>query len=267
MHLSIIISYYKNLDNLKLILAALDAQSCKCFEVIVSEDDNNQETIDFFAEHKSNYSYPIIHLNQHADIGFRKNMMLNKSIQSASHDMMFFLDGDCVPHKHFAKEYSKNAKVGYMFSGRRVMLNKKFSKKLLEREIRKIKLFALLFSNAKRIKDAVYFPLFPLVSKGISIMGCNWGVLKSHLIEVNGFDEDYTTASVGEDTDIEWRLMQIGLRIKTVRNKAIVYHLHHPVWYSEDTVMDNFKKLNTKKDKNQVVCLNGLTKSNVTKAT
>lgn len=62
-------------------------------------------------------------------------------------------------------------------------------------------------------------------------------------------------------------LMQIGLRIKTVRNKAIVYHLHHPVWYSEDTVMDNFKKLNTKKDKNQVVCLNGLTKSNVTKAT
>ena len=47
MELTVIISYYKALDNLKLILQSLALQSRKNFEVIISEDDYNEKTIEF----------------------------------------------------------------------------------------------------------------------------------------------------------------------------------------------------------------------------
>ena len=49
MRLTVIISYYKALDNLRLILKALSQQSCHDFEVIVSEDTGYQKPmIEFF---------------------------------------------------------------------------------------------------------------------------------------------------------------------------------------------------------------------------
>ena len=42
MKITIIISYYKALTNLKLILKALNNQSNNNFEVIISEDDQNE---------------------------------------------------------------------------------------------------------------------------------------------------------------------------------------------------------------------------------
>jgi len=50
---SVIISYYKNIPNLELILLALNNQTAKGrFEVIVSEDDDARETIDFLKQIK-----------------------------------------------------------------------------------------------------------------------------------------------------------------------------------------------------------------------
>ena len=80
MRLTVIISYYKALDNLRLILKALSLQSCHDFEVIVSEDDFNEETIRYFRDHSSLYFFTIRHVHQSADLGFRKNEMLNLSL-------------------------------------------------------------------------------------------------------------------------------------------------------------------------------------------
>ncbi len=65
--------------------------------------------------------------------------------------------------------------------------------------------------------------------------------MKEHLLEVNGFDEDYVRAGVGEDVDIEWRLKQNGIKLKSIRFGAIVYHLHHDVNYSNDDIKYNLK--------------------------
>jgi len=261
MQLTVIISYYKDLANLKLILKALNNQSITDFEAIISEDDNNTETTDFVKQHQSDYSFPIIHLNQTKDDGFRKNEMLNKSIVRSKGETIAFIDGDCIPHRHFVKAYIKQTENGVILWGRRVMLGKKVSQKLLEHQkVENLSFCKLLFSDSELVKDALYLQNINLTFKQRGLLGCNWGIKKQHLLKINGFDEDYQKPGVGEDVDIEWRLKAIGLQMKSMKNKAIVYHVCHPRSYSEDGVQFNYKLLAKKQKSNQFECLNGIEK-------
>lgn len=263
MKASVIISYYKNLENLKLILKGLKKQSVTDFEAIISEDDNNEETLRFVKEYSKDYNFPIIHVNQEIDDGFRKNMMLNKSIKISNGDTLIFIDGDCIPNKNFIGEYIKASTDGYMLKGRRVNLGEKISKDILDTmSLKPLKTLSILFSDSKKKKEAFYSPNIPLTLeyKDKGLLGCNWGIRKKHLIEINGFDEDYIRAAVGEDTDVEWRLKALGLKNKYLKNKAIVYHLYHERGYSQEAVNINTKLLEKKMEENNYVCLNGLEK-------
>lgn len=261
MKVSVIISYYKNLENLKLILQALNKQSVGNFEAIVSEDDNNPVTEEFLANQQFNFE--IQHVNQQEDVGFRKNMMLNKSIKTSKGEILVFIDGDCVPHKHFVKAYQKHAKDGFMLKGRRVMLGEEITTRVLkEKSVKRLNLLSILFSDSKKKKDAIYTSLLSLTTtkKDKGLLGCNFGIKKKHLLEVNGFDEDYVRAAVGEDTDLEWRLKGIGIQSNLMKNKAIVYHLYHKKGYSEEDVAFNREVLAKKMRAKQYRCLNGLEK-------
>ncbi len=257
--LSIIISYYKQPENLKLILKFLKKQTYKNFEVILSEDDNNPETLAWVKNIRKHLPFPLLHIYQEKDYGFRKNAMLNKAITISSSDNLVFIDGDCVPHKHFAKEYARNFEVKKILSGRAVMLDKKITEQLIETHDEKVLQWKnLLFSRSEMLKEGFYFPYFPLYWKVRGLVGRNWGVKKDHLLAVNGFDNDYVHAGVGEDVDIEWRLKASGLTMKSLKNKAIVYHLFHPKGYSEKNVRKNYDLLNRKKQQGNIVCKNGL---------
>lgn len=257
--LTIIISYYKAIDNLRLILKALNAQSVGGFEVIISEDDNNSSTVKFVADNKDSYCFPIIHLNQETDNGFRKNSMLNKSINTSNSNKLVFIDGDCIPHKHFAREYIRHIDDDHFLIGRSVMLSEKASELLLKDESLDLLNLAKLSSfGSTNLKDGIYFPYFPLIFKLRGIIGRNWGVSKKSLIAINGFDEDYILAGVGEDTDVEWRLKGLGLNGKSIKNKAIVYHIYHPRNYSEADVKKNIRLLEQKQLAGNIRCLNGL---------
>jgi glycosyltransferase involved in cell wall biosynthesis len=258
--LAVVISYYKALDNLRIILKALNRQSCMDFEVIVSEDDNNQETIEYIENVQSDFLFPIIHLNQEVKNGFRKSYMLNKAITSSNVKKIAFIDGDCVPHKYFVIEYIKNIDAKSFCVGRAVMLDKTTTEKVkTEQSLTSLNFIHLLFSNSRKIKDGIYFPLFPLKIKAKSMVGRNWGCCKESLLKINGFDQDYIYAGVSEDTDIEWRLMRSGLRRKSVKNKAIVYHLYHDRWYSSNDERRNFEIMKRKMEDNNIRCLNGIT--------
>ena len=261
MKVTVIISYYKNLKNLKLILKGLNRQNASNFEVIISEDDANKNTDIFVAEEAKKYNFPILHLNQKVDDGFRKNSMLNKSINASSGDTLVFVDGDCIPNKHFVKEYQKNTEDGYILKGRRVMLGEKVSSKILEEgSLDYLSPISLLFSDSKKVKEAFYTAPFSLslTMKNKGLLGCNWGIKKKHLLAINGFDEDYIHAAVGEDTDVEWRLLALGLKSKSMKNKSIVFHLHHERSYSDKGVAINMELLKKKQKDNHFRCTNGI---------
>ncbi|HEV7347595.1 glycosyltransferase [Telluribacter sp.] len=257
---SLVVAYYKNIPVLDLIFKALTTQSCGDFEVIVAEDDCSPETKEFIQEKISQVPFSIKHLYQVKDDGFRKNQMLNRAISVAEADLMVFLDGDCIPHQHFIKQYLKNAGEGVALFGRRVMLSQPLTQKLIQsRDLRFLSMSNLLFSNTGRLRDALYLPFINREKKE-GIWGCNWGILRQHLMEVNGFDEDYIRAGVGEDVDIEWRLLSKGLKCKSMKHKAIVYHTYHKPNYSQDEVNINYRLMAEKQLAGNLFCLNGLQK-------
>ena len=252
---SVIISHYNNVANLALILDSLSKQSASGFEVIVSEDGEDENTKAFLASHT--YSFPLQHTTQE-DIGFRKNRILNTSIQAAKGSFLVFIDGDCIPHKDFVKAFQKvqgNNKICY---GRRVMLSQKMTSTLQKKmQFDGLSVLNLVLGGAKKIKEGIYTNI-SLSAKERGLKGCNWGIKKKLLLQINGFDEAYVHATVGEDDDVEWRLKGIGLTKYSMKNKAIVYHLNHKRSYNEEGTKINLKLMQERLKAKQFVCKNGI---------
>lgn len=256
--ISLIVSVYKRVDKLQLLLNYLEKQTCKNFEVIIAEDDNSNEIKSLIQISKEKYSFKIKHVFQE-DEGFRKCKILNRAILVSESDFLVFTDGDCILHPHFIDEYKKIKKGNAAYVGRRVMLSEKLTHTLLSKNMG-INFFNLLLYKCKRIEDGIYSPLinkFKQRSRGI--WGCNWGISKQHLLAINGFDEDYIKPGIGEDTDIEWRLKRNGVQLKSMRFKAIVYHLFHIENYN--STKETEELMRQKKLTDHFKCINGITKS------
>jgi cellulose synthase/poly-beta-1,6-N-acetylglucosamine synthase-like glycosyltransferase len=260
MRISIVIAFYKNTRALELILMALDRQTYNNFEVIIAEDDNNTITRDFIEAARANSKLMIRHVFQDEDSGFRKNKILNKAISVSEGDFIIFTDGDCIPGRNFLQAYINAADEFSVLFGRRVMLSEELTEKLYkERDLSLLSFWSLITHKAKRIKYSLYLPFYRQ-KRETGLFGCNWGLFKKQLVAVNGYDEDYVTAGVGEDADIEWRLQGLGLQLVSIRYSACQYHLHHPLNYSDVDVNIGFDLLKEKKEKNLIICKNGLVK-------
>lgn len=233
---SIIVSVYKDINALRAICYALFHQSNPNFEIIVSEDGSNPAMRNFVASIHG--SQPIVHLTQDDD-GFRKNKALNRAIAAARGEILIFIDGDCVPHKHHVASHIQCAAPGFACSGRRAELGPTLSQFILNKA-KHIKafenwfsfgLFALpaLIDHSKNYEAGLYSPLLHRFTKhkNASLLGCNFSCRKNDIITVNGFNEDYTSPGIGEDSDIEWRLRENGIKIKNIKFLAPVYHLYH----------------------------------------
>lgn len=260
--ISLIIPYYKNISFLKLILESLALQSYRDFEVIIAEDDNLQATRDFIKNIQPQNRYSLTHVHQDADDGFRKNSILNKAIKASSGDILVFLDGDCIPHKHLLKHYSELTREDAVWFGRRVMLGEKYTRKIIANgDLGRLSVCKIFFSDSARKKYSFYLPFSkPRLTTDRGIWGCNWGIRKETILKVNGFDEDYVRAGVGEDVDIEWRLRKNNCNFIYMPQRVIVYHLHHSSNYSQEDVKFNFELCERKQADGYISCKNGLVK-------
>lgn len=75
---------------------------------------------------------------------------------------------------------------------------------------------------------------------------------------MNGYDEDYVSAGVGEDVDIEWRLLAKGIKLQSMKHRAIVYHLYHAAHYSTADLEGNYAMVKAKQAAGKIYCLHGL---------
>ena len=226
---------------LRLVLAGFETQTEKDFEIFISDDGSGKEFFDAVQQIIKTTNLKLFH-NWHPDIGFRKNVVLNSSIQKSSASYLIFIDGDCIPHPAFVEEHLKYAKKGICLMGRRVMLSKRISEKLTANKVsngimhsRKMLLKMmchLLTMQLFHFKKGIYIKnnlvrKFINREKNRGLLGCNFSLYKSDILGINGFDERYITATYGEDVDIEMRLKLNGMRFKTLMNIAVQYHLYH----------------------------------------
>lgn len=238
---SLIVSFYNDVHWLSLIFAALKRQSFKAFEVIIADDGSTPENVAHITELITTLPFSVINV-WHKDEGWRKNIILNQAIKSSTTDYLIFIDGDCIPHKHFIKEHYLHRQAQVILAGRRVNLSSRISKSLIANQIENgflekgfvIKLFLhrLLFKDGSHTENGIYIkPKFLRKrinkKKDKGILGSNFSMHKKDIYHLNGFDERYLLPAVGEDTDIWHRALIAGFEIKTLKHLAIQYHKFH----------------------------------------
>jgi glycosyltransferase involved in cell wall biosynthesis len=266
---SLIISVYDNAEYLKAVLDSLILQTFTNFEVIVSEDAQHQHIKDLISSYKS--PYPLYHLSQE-DLGWRKNLALNRATQFAHTDYLIFIDGDCLLHPRFIEFHIKLSAPNTIVAGKRIKLDAESSKWILSEKENLLKFQSYLFNNylkmrrngAKFMEEGFFFDpksvlgFIPKLRKMNHLKGCNMSFHKCALHSINGFDEDYTRPAVGEDADLAWRFQGLGYRMVSARNLAVQYHLYHKEsWQNQD---ENLRMMMEKHTQNLYVCKNGIKK-------
>jgi glycosyltransferase involved in cell wall biosynthesis len=270
--LTIIVSVYKDTEALGLILDSLANQTIDPDQIIISEDGDSNEMREFIAIQKNRF-YNLIHLTQ-PDNGWQKNRALNRAITCSSGEHLVFIDGDCIPYPEFIEEHLKLSQPNTVLCGRRSEPGQNFSSllrtaKMSLKDYEKNYLwnfFALKRDNVKHYEEGIYLgshhPLFHLIHhfarQNSHIVGCNFSCHKSDMIRINGFDEDFTMPTTGEDSDIERRMRLLNIQMKSCRNAANMVHLDHPRSFSPETSAKTLELMQSKG--NNPYCVNGLDK-------
>lgn len=255
---TVILAFYNKVNYLELVLAGLERQTAKDFDVIVADDGSAAEVVNEIERIASISELSIIHLWQ-KDAGFRKNKMLNYAVEAAGSEYLIFMDADCIPHPEFVNEHLMNKETSYCLTGRRVNLSEKLSSMLTVPKIKdgfleKNMMLLIddgLFGKSFDIEKGFYFKNKTmrtyLNKKKRGLLGCNFSVYAADLLNINGFDERYMAPSVGEDTDVEFRLALNGLKIRSLNNIAVQYHLYHKLQERPAKNLELFKEVQESK--------------------
>jgi hypothetical protein len=235
---TVIVSVYHDVPSLACILAALARQSEPRFQTIISED-GQSDVMRLYLESVRGRFPHLQHVTQE-DRGFRKTAALNQAVRAADASQLLFIDGDCVPHRRFVECHLRAAEAKTLCAGRRVQLGPRVSRWLRAKPARVAVLQhrtsylmmgpLLALDGTRNYEIGLASPLLNALAsrKRRNLLGCNFSCAKEDLLAINGFNEDFFAPGGGEDDDIEWRMARIGVRLKSVRFSAPVFHLHHP---------------------------------------
>jgi glycosyltransferase involved in cell wall biosynthesis len=263
---TVIIAVYNAVRYLDLVLSGFCRQSFSGFEVIIADDGSGPDVQSFIEAFALRSPFLVKHLYQ-PDEGFRKNQILNRAIQEASSGYLIFVDGDCLPHRHFVRAHWEQRKPYTVLCGRRVMLSQQFSSRLTRQDVLdgtygRLAFYAIvdaLLGRGRHWDEAIRlnnrFLRGLLHRKEPTLLGSNFSLDKTLIEQVNGFNEDYIGAGVGEDTDLEYRLRLLGAQFRSVRHLAIQYHLYHPRVCRHRENVAIFERTKTE---GTPVCRNGL---------
>jgi len=239
-NVSLIISFYNNIELLRIIFAALEKQTYKAFEVVIADDGSGKDVVGNVQELVKSASFPVQHC-WHVDNGWRKNIILNQAIVRSKGEYLIFIDGDCIPHRCFIEEHVEHRHIGIVLTGRRVQLTNNLSNQLtstglstgkFEQHLTFKLVLASIFhknlyvENAFRIKRPKLRKLM-VKDKVKGILGCNFSIHKVDILKVNGFDERFLHPGTGEDTDLDRRLQRAGIITFSKKHLLTVYHIYH----------------------------------------
>lgn len=235
--ISVIVTTYNWPYALRAVLNALVEQKTNFpFEIIVADDGSSEETAKLIRGFKSRITIPLLHIWQ-PDEGFRAATIRNKAILVAEGDYIIFLDGDCIPRENFIQNHLELIEKQSFVVGNRVLLSQEFTLTTLSQAFPLHQwsiwrwIVARFSGKCNRILPFLTSPLrhfgFKTTSRWRGAKGCNLGIWKSDLIQINGWEEKFTGWGY-EDSDLVIRLLQQGIVRKSGRFRIPVAHLWHP---------------------------------------
>jgi hypothetical protein len=200
------------------------------------------------------------------DRGFRAGAARNRALAATGADYIIFSDGDCVPPVFFVRRHLKLAQPRYFLAGNRVLLSEVFTAEVLARRLPIHRwsnvrwIAAWLRRDVNRALPLLTLPdgAFRSRTRGRweGVKTCNFSAWRADLAQANGFDERYSGWGL-EDSDLVIRLLHAGVRHKSARFAAPVFHL----WHRENDrtmLADNQARLDEILASRRVAALEGL---------
>lgn len=254
-----------------MILIALTNQTYTNFEVIIAEDDEAESTKSFI---QNFHGLEIKHVF-HPDQGNQKTKIQNKAINISTGEYLIFIDGDTIPYRHFIEYQVAIAERKSICCGRRVNLPAKISHRLregkltittLERYYWWFVIRDFLWNRTTRYEQGIQLDPSGIIyryfmknrERNSDVLGCNFSCYKDDMIAINGFDESYPKARLGDDIDLTWRFKMAGYSLKSSKNLANVFHLYHKKLISNYSKNSEKELMNERKEKRIFICENGL---------
>ena len=265
MKTAVILTTYNRPDALRAVLEGYRLQDTRDFELIVADDGSTRETAALVEQYRRELPFPLQHVWQE-DRGFRAGAVRNRALAHTSADYVIFSDGDCVPPAFFVSRHSALAEPGCFLAANRVLLSEAFTTAVLQQHIpihtwsTTRWLGAWLRRDVNRALPLVRLPdggfrkLSPRRWEGVKT--CNFSAWRADLLRANGFDERYAGWGL-EDSDLVVRLLHAGVRHKSARFAAPVFHL----WHRENDrsqLADNRSRLEEILASDRVAALEGL---------
>lgn len=257
MHITVIISAYKNWKALRYCLEGYRVQTLQPHQIIVAEDDEGPEIRDFLR----GFSIPgvdIRHVTQ-PNQGFRKCKILNSAIKQATGDLLIFTDGDCIPRNDFVETHARKSRRGIFLSGgSHINLPQEFHQQHdLSEDIASQRLFDYAYLSAipgfkksglRLTRNKTIAALLDLLTQRNVFSGATSSAFREDILAAKGFDESMGYG--GEDKNMGIRLNNLGIKGRRIRHSLCCLHLDHPRGYVKPEVIQK-NKLHNKKTKRE----------------
>jgi glycosyltransferase involved in cell wall biosynthesis len=236
MRTCVIVTTYNRPDALERVLEGYLAQDAQEFELIVADDGSTGATRQAVEDCARRAPFPVRHLWQE-DLGFRAAAIRNRALAATAAEYVIFSDGDCVAPRDFVARHARLAEPGYFLSGNRVLLSEAFTARALTERLPLHRWDAWLWLRAwlrgdvnrclplLRLPDGAFRRRSPARWEGVKT--CNLSAWRANLLQVNGLDESYAGWGL-EDSDLVIRLLRAGVKHKSARFAAPLFHLWHP---------------------------------------
>ena len=238
MQTAVIVTSYNRPDALAAVLTGYQAQDDLGFELLIADDGSTAATRKVVETFKANARFPVQHV-WHEDRGFRAAAIRNRALAATQADYIVFSDGDCVPPPYFVAQQKRLAERGWFVAGNRTLLSPTFTDRVLRDHIPIHQWTRAQWLAAWARRDINrWLPLISLPDgafrkhapdRWVGVKTCNLAAWRSDLIRVNGLDETYSGWGL-EDSDLVIRLLHAGVKHKSSRFAAPVFHL----WHSEN---------------------------------
>ena len=236
MRVCVVVATYNRPDALAALLEGYAHQDSGDFEVVIADDGSTNEVRRVVESYAARGLYPITHL-WHEDRGFRATIMRNRGLAATRAEYVIYTDGDCVPSRDFVRRHRSLAEPRCFLSGNRVLLSDGLTNRALVEHLPLYDWSLLAWMRAwlkrdinrwmplVRLPDGAFRKLSAQRWEGVKT--CNFSAWRDDLIAVNGFDEAYAGRWGLEDSDLAIRLLHAGIRHKSARFAASVFHLWH----------------------------------------
>ena len=245
MRLSVIVSTYNKPRDLELVLWGYASQTRRDFELLVADDGSGPDTADVIARVAAAAGLAMVHV-WHPDRGFRKSEIMNRAIVASSGDCILVTDGDSIPRADLVATHYALAEPGKYLAGGYLKLPEAVSAAITADDVRSGRFAELRWLREKSWRPGrralrlvrstriaalldVLTPTAPLFA------GNNASVWRDAMFAVNGFDMQMGWG--GLDRAVGYRLVNLGIKGKQVRHRAICMHLHHERPYKRPEVL------------------------------